>query len=691
MALSAWLLYASIAAAVFAAALLHYRRHEPPGRGRHALPALRGAALALLVLLVFDPALPGPRSAGAPTVALVDASLSMRLRAPDGTTRWEEARQVVAGLRPDRTLTFGAGESRPVSSPGDAAPDQPTSLLGPALRSALEAGGGKVVVVTDGALEDAPEVARLASVYPGLVEVRRVGEETAGNMGIVELDAPAWARVGEQAEVHVGVARVGAPVPDSVTVVLERDGRELARARLVTPPEGRISTATLRFTPRSGADGAEGVVRLDARLEEGDAEPADDVRSAYTVITDEPAGLVLVSFAPDQEPRFLLPVLERAAGLPATGWLAPAPGRFLRLGAGPEAGTAASEAEVRRAATGARLLVLHGVDESAPQWARAAAASARRLLLFPRSGLDALPFALDPAQPGDWYPDPDVPASPAAALIATAEPGRAPPLTALRGARPPDGWWAPLHALQGRRGEARPVLLAGVVGERRVAVALADGYWRWAFAEDHGRALYDAFWAGVTGWLLTGDDAAGQDAVRPEPRAAPRGEPIRWLVPRDADSLRITLHPLAAEGSGATATADTGAVPGAVTAAPLDTVVVASDGVAVQTPPRPGHYRYEARVISASGPGVRGVGELTVERYSPEFTRPARPLELTSAEAATSGRRAGDAAGGGGAAGAGDAAGRGPGRPLRSSPWPWAAVVALLCAEWALRRRWGLR
>jgi hypothetical protein len=711
MALSAWLLYASIVAAVFLAALLHHRRHEPAGRGRRALPAVRATALALLILLVFDPTLPGPRAAGAPAVALVDASLSMRLPSPDGTTRWDEARRAVAALDPDRILTFGAGEARPVTSLDHVLPDQPSSRLGPALRSALEAGGARVVVVTDGALDDVAEAARLAAANPVRVQIHRVGRASSGNLGLVELEAPSWARVGEEVEIRVAVGRIGGPVPDSVSVALVRGEGEVARARLPTPSEGHLAAASLRFTPRVGSDAP---VRLEARIEGGDAEPADDARSVYMMIGEEPAGLVLVSFAPDQEPRFLQPVLERALGLPATGWLAPAPGHYLRLGTGLDAGTAATETQVRQAVTGADLLVLHGMDDRAPAWARAAAASARRLLIFPRSSLDALPLTLEPPRSGDWYPDPDLPASPAAALIAAAGSAGAPPLSAIRGARPPPGWWAPLNALEGRRGEPLPVLVAGLTGERRVAVALADGYWRWAFAEERGRDLYHAFWAGVAGWLMEGDDGPGHDLVRPQRRAAPRGQPLRWVVPHDADSLRITLHPLE-DGGGGAALIDPPAEATAAPGAPLDTVVVAADGLAVQTPPRPGHYRYEARAFSAGGVEALGTGELTVERYSPEFTRPARPLGALAGGGDPTGtaRAPGDggpvASGapgqvegaaeadaievreGAGVGAASGAVGRAPGRPLRSSPWPWAAVVTLLCAEWALRRRWGLR
>jgi hypothetical protein len=34
---------------------------------------------------------------------------------------------------------------------------------------------------------------------------------------------------------------------------------------------------------------------------------------------------------------------------------------------------------------------------------------------------------------------------------------------------------------------------------------------------------------------------------------------------------------------------------------------------------------------------------------------------------------------------------RSGGRPLHAAPWPYVLLVLLLCTEWVLRRRWGLR
>ena len=97
-----------------------------------------------------------------------------------------------------------------------------------------------------------------------------------------------------------------------------------------------------------------------------DAMADDDVRSIYVRISDEPAGVALVSFAPDQEPRFLFPLLERSLGVPVRGWMALPEGRYIRLGAGPDAGLAGTEAEARaREWAVRRLTELHGGSVSA--------------------------------------------------------------------------------------------------------------------------------------------------------------------------------------------------------------------------------------------------------------------------------------------------------------------------------------
>ncbi len=239
-----------------------------------------------------------------------------------------------------------------------------------------------------------------------------------------------------------------------------------------------------------------------------------------------------------------------------------------------------------------------------------------------------------------------------APLLAGVEPGDAPPLTALRTPGAPAGFWAPLQARESRRGPPRPVVLAGTGGDRRIAVALGDGYWRWAFGGGTGRDVYDRLWSAVGGWLMETTDVE-ERPVAPDPAVVARAAPVRWAVRRGADSVRIAVRGVRAGEAAVT-----------------DTTVAVTNGTATTAPLPPGRYAYTARTA-----GSEDAGQLIVESYSPEFTRSGSPLELAS----------------GPGGGAGEAVRRRPTRPLRAVPWPYVLVVALLCAEWVLRRRWSLR
>lgn len=673
MDLSAWALYLLLALAALGAVALHYRLREPAGRGRGLLIGLRWLALAVLILLLFDPVLPAAGGVGPRTVVLVDASLSMRLPDRAGETRWAAARDEVMGgdLGPGigpgtpgggRVLLFG-GDVVSAADLGGRTPAGTGSRLEPAVRAAMESGANRLLVVTDGALEDADEALALASRGGASIQVHQVGGAPAFNAGLAEVDAPRWLQVGEEAVVQVAVAAVGEG-PDSVTIVLTRDGAELARARVAAPEAGRLSAASLRFTPDDGSSEA---VRLDVRVLEEDAEADDDERSLYVRIAEEPAGLVLLSLRPDQEPRFLLPVLERALGVPVRGWLMLPGDRFVRLGTGAAAGAVVDQAEVRTAVTEADALVLHGVGGAAPEWLAAAAESAARMLVFPVGQPAAVPFEMGPPRPGDWYPDPDIPASPVAPLLAGLEPGDAPPLVALRTGSQPEGFWSPLNALLARRGAPVPVVLAGRTDGRRLAIAMGEGYWRWAFSGGSGRQVYDRLWSAVGAWLMEEGATAAAGVIEPGERIVARGGPVRFRSAGDADSIRVRVRPEPGESEGGAESA-------------VDTVLRVREGEAVLGVLPPGHYRFEA-----AGQGdddvVQGAGPFTVERYSPEFTRPTGDLE----ELAGTERDAGGVADGS------DSAVARTGRPLRASAWPYVLLVLLLCVEWALRRRWGLR
>jgi hypothetical protein len=656
MPVATWSVWLAASGLLAGLSLWHYRRRETPGRGRPLLALLRASTLALILLLLLRPELPARDTGGAGGIqVLLDASLSMGLPAdPDGATRWDQAVAIArqrSGGRP--VLLFGAA-SRPVavSALPEEAPRDGRTLLVPALQAAAEAGVRRVVVVTDGGIEDAAAAAAWVPRLGMEVVVERVGEALT-NRSLVEVTVPAQARAGDVVAVEFAALGGG---PDSMHVIAALDGRVVGRTSLAPPAAGRLAAGALEL--RVAAPPGGGWVRLDLELEGRDAVPDDDRRTAYIHVSERPAGVVLVSLQPDWEPRFLAPALERALALPLHAWIRTAEGRYARLAGGIQAGGTAAEDEIRSAVAGAELVVLHGLGADAPGWAIEAAARARRVIVFPAdaAGDVALPAVVGPQVEGDWYVA-DVPSSPVAAFLAGDELRAAAPLTSARAVTPPAGAWAPLLVARGRQGSLQPAALAGETAGRRWVVVAASGFWRWAFRGEAERGLYNRFWAALAGWVVQDRGTAGPSGVRPAERAVPRGRPLAWVAPGLAiDSMVVRL--LADDGTVA-----------------ADTVVATAAGDTAWTAaPMPGTYSYR---IEAFGDGTvtAAEGPLTVERYSPELLRPVADLD---------GLRAAASVVRGGARGAGRT-------PLHATPWPWMLLIALLATEWILRRRWGLR
>jgi hypothetical protein len=672
--MTGWLLLLGGAIAAAALVAYQYGRRETPGRGRGVLATLRWGALMVLLLLVLNPELPAlGAGAGRATQLLVDGSLSMALPAApgDARTRWEvAAEEAVRHARGRRVLVFGDAP-RPVlaDSLPALAPTAAASRLLPALQAAAEAGARRALVLTDGAIADAAEVERWLPRLGLEVEFRHVAAGEVANVAVAEVEAPAWGEAGRPLEVRIGIAARGA-AGDSATVAILRDGQEVARGRVALPQAGRIAPATLTFSPAEGPRPAE-PVRFDVVVEPAGALTADARRSFYVQVGERPAGIVLLAFGADWEPRFLLPVLEQALGLPARGYVR-AGERYARIGAPGDAGRPADEAEARQAAGRADLLVVQGLA-AAPAWARELAARAPRLLLLPgaataqatQAAATSLPLELPPPAAGEWYVTDAVPPSPVAQLLAGIAPAALPPLTGVRPVLPQAGAWTALTAQRARRGEAVPVLVGGTTAGRRWAVALGEGYWQWALRGGESREAYRRLWGGVGGWL--GGVARGPAAaapVRVVARVNAPGRPLAWIAPGlAADSLAVRLEDAAGD-----VVADTVLAP-----ARGDTVTLA--------PPAPGHYTFQARAFAGDTVAGAGSGALTVESYSPEYLRP--PAELAGLAAAAAAAQA--------ASGGMTLAGAGRGEPLRLRIWPYLLVALLLCTEWALRRRWGLR
>ena len=605
-------LWALLAAAGWGYAFWVYRRRELSVPGRNLLALLRGSAVALVLLLLLDFPIPGSSTPGEVWI-LVDTSSSMAVAAGTGGEGVPDA----------------GGPTRGFGGPGD-------SRLAPALTRALEAGARRVEVVTDLRIQDPAAVEALLARSPVPVEIRDVGGEVR-NAGVAEVALPMAVRSGETASGTVTLfGEPGAPVALTLT-----PGAAPRDTTVRLPESGR-----LRVPVRFVAPDAPGAVAVTARVTlEGDAVPGDDRRSAVVSVDPVAGELVLVSWVPDWEPRFLLPTLEEVTGLQGQGWLRVGPDRFISM-RGPRETLA--EVEVRRRVADARVAVLHAPPLEEDSALAGVVARAPRVVTLPGSVTPG-------GASGEWFLAPDVPPSPLAGELAGVPLLGLPPLAGVRedsgGGRPV------LLAQRGGRGEARPVLVLREAAEGRRVEALAHGFWRWQMREGASRDLYRRLWSGTAGWLLA-ERSRRERAVgiAPLTRVLAPGAPVPWRAGAAAGGmLEVRLDP---EGDPETE--------------PSVLAVDSLGGASGRAPEEPGVYRWEARPLGDEAPEAVARGLLVVEAGDLDLL-PTRAVSLS------------------GAAGGDQAAVAATRRPLRTHPVPYLLLLGLLSPEWILRRRRGLR
>ncbi len=572
-------------------------------------------------------------------------------------TLWTAARES-ARVAEGPIWTFGAEPPRAV--PVDSLPGFPpfsSSSLAPAVRAAAQAGHGSARVVTDGEVSDAAAVAEEAARYG--MRLQWVVLRTAyPRIGIADVKAPAWAEVGEAVEVRALVtARAEPGVPAALTV-RDSTGRARARSEVLLPAEGRLAEARLSW--KLGAP--EGLQRFEVALEDsgGDEETRDDRRSFYIDVSGPPSSPVLLALEPSWEASFLLPSLTRAGVSQAVGYTRVRPDRWVTMGEGYR--TVRPEEIVRRGA-GAPLLVVVGYGRDAPAWVHRSVRSAPTLWIFPAGPAFEVPgwgVRVGSQEEGEWYADATLPPSPLTGVLAGIDVSLFPPLTGVRAVEGPAAW-SPLRLRRGRRGEARPAIVAGVAGGRRWAISAGTAYWRWGFRPGAPGELYRGLTTGLAGWLLE-DRGVAQPSVVPLARVVARGERFRFLLPAAADSTRLLLR----DTAGAVAREERRSAPGdTLTSEPLPV----------------GRYRYEAQAWRGGRVAAAGEGPLEVEAFHPELL----PAPVVDAVVA-----ARTSAGGGGPEGV--PAPRAEARlRLRRLGWPLLLLLALLCGEWVLRQRLGLR
>lgn len=637
--------------ACFGAFVLHlYRGREAGASGVGWLAALRVSALAIVVLLVFDPAMPAVVSDLAPgrRWTLTDGSASMTAREGEESAWVRALQESGADGGSEEVLLFGA-EPRALTLSDHDDPPFGSSRLTAALERAAESGVRTVTVLSDLRIEDSGEVREAAEQLGLTLRPRDLGGDIrSAGIASFRLDTPLELDTPVRGVVEIfGVGAAG----DSVALEIRSEDRLVHARNLALPDDGRVTRLELELPPPQG----DGAIRYSARVAlAGDDFLDDDEWISYADVRGVEGNLVLISLDPDWEFRFLLPVLERATGLPPRGYLRVGPDRFLRMGAETDGESDAVEV-IQRAAAAAEILVVQGAAEP-PAWlAEALAVSARSLVLARGVGLGSvLDGSLGEPRPGEWYVSQPIPTSPIAGELSGLDFSGLPPLSGLLSPPVVSEGDVPLSLQLRGSGAAMPamLLLSDGEGQRRVLV-LTSGYWRWALRAGTGRDAYERLWSGVAGWLLADEALTRVPGVRPIERVVTDRGMVAWAAPSFPGQpihVRISAH-------GETVT---------------DSSLVVPEGGRFQTAGLdPGEYAYVSGPADGS---VEWAGRFDVSRWTADLIH---PRDTTLARAG---------------AGAETVASRAsPERPLRTHPLPYLVVVGLLCAEWIGRRRRGLR
>ena len=637
-----------------------YYRREFAVRSRPFLLSARLVAVGGVLALLWNPVVStAPRGAPPARFVILDASASMAAQAADGSRIWDSAvvRARTLAQNGARLLVVGGGVTavNPDSLDG-VPPDGAESVMAGAVGAAAEAGAREITLVTDRRISDPVATAAVARQLGVRLAVDMLAD-AGDNLGLGRLVLPVSAESGEVLRGQVEVE--GVTDADSVTVTVTVDGRPHSALRVAAPAGGGIGTAPFSL----GTSLAAGAHRVTARIEASDAFPLDDERTRIVQVDPEETGVLLVSFAADWEPRFLLPVLDQVTGLPVRGFVRTGPGRYHPMDASATGSVeAVDEAALARLLRRAEMVVAMGVDGEVAEFLEAATRRTRGLVVFPRDGAGAAVAGVATGGPlsGEWYLG-EAPPSPIAGETGRFVPGGLPPLTGILPVVD-DGGGTALSVRLGGAGEPEAAMVLRRDGRRRVAVVLAHGFWRWAFRDGTPRDHYRRLWAAVGGWMMADEPLAAGPGVSPVGSVLPRGVPTRWRGRGyEGEEVAVTVTDSA-------------------NAVVFDsTITVPGGGLFTSPALPPGQYAYTVTAAGTSAAADTSAasdttgGVFNVEFFTGEMLhRPLDPAELTVRTDAEGASIEGS-------------------RPLRTWPLAYLFILAALCAEWIGRRRAGLR
>ena len=286
-----------------------------------------------------------------------------------------------------------------------------------------------------------------------------------------------------------------------------------------------------------------------------------------------------------------------------------------------------TEAEVRAAFRDAPVAILHG--DTAVFGAPRQATRAPLALIVPAAG-----------DGSEWYAA-AAPVSPLSAALAGLPWDSLPPLLVNGNGPELRGQWRALDARRGREALTRTIV-AGDEAPRRVVIVAASDLWRWAFRGGASADAFTALWGSIFDYLAS--QRADRRAAVPDAGVVRAGDPVAWRRGAAADSdVAVVL-----ERRGAPA---------------MDTV----------------HLRF------GTGAALTHSAPLATGRYAARMKGGAAVLVINAADELVP--RAPRAAAGR----IGGAPPRGAAPTARDAGWLYLLLVLLLCGEWILRRRAGMR
>lgn len=686
-----------------------YRRTRPAvsSRTRYVLLALRGLALGLLLALVAEPVLSAlTRRAVSPSLdLLLDTSDSMAL-VEGGRTRLQRAVELL-GNGEFRDLLGGwqvrvcgfadqpyplAADTAGRAATGGHATDIAGALGACCTKQTLDGGGrGAVLVLSDGGhnLGADPVVAAAELRVP--VHTLVVGSDTdPADLQVAAVEAPVSVFFGQVLPLTVTVRSWGFRGRAIEVEVYDGD-RQLARWPVTLHGDGVDQQVVVELPT---AEPGPHILRVQVPVLEGEQATDNNQALVFSRVHRNRLPVLLVATAPGPELAFMRRTLLADSSLVVeqlVGGRSPVrldaqvlsrPRAIVLVDPGPGLlGGASGEALAEFVRGGGGLLLVTG-PKSLRTWVAASPVAGGLPLVLAPGGLAPPQAPLRPHPAAREHPILRYPqeASAAGTSDAAVSWERLPPVAGLpAGARAREGAQVLLTA-----GEGQPVVAAGRVGQGRVVVAAASGFWR----------------------LDLMSSGAGED-----PRTVRRlwQSAVKWLALEASEGrVRATAeHPVYRAGARAAIVAEV--FDELMRPQPAALVEAALDGEPGPVPLEslgggryrgtwlglaPGEHHFEVRAAAGGTPIGTAEGRFIVEEYSLEsMDVRARPGVLAEMARASGGashlledwRELAPRL---------DVAPRLVDEERRWSLWGhgWTliAAVGLLSAEWVVRKRRGM-